>query len=187
MADAATLQIEAPAEPVPPGDILYEVVDGKVVELPPMGADEVWIASTLTQILGPYVRAHALGRVVAEMLFHLQPERPRRRPDVAFVSYDRWPRGRRVPRREAWNVVPDLAVEVVSESNSAAEVIGKIREYFEAGVARVWVVYPTERIVYDYESLAIVCGLGPGDVLDGGAILPGYRLPVADLFDDEAE
>src|SRR5215470_10786518 len=110
----------------PSDDLRYEVVDGQVVELAPMGAYEIWIASVLLMYLQTFARQHQLGRAVQEMLFDLTAVQRQRRPDVAFVSYDRWPRQRRVPRTQAWAVVPELAVEVISPSNTFEEVINKV-------------------------------------------------------------
>src|SRR5207244_2037726 len=108
--------------------------------------------------------------------------------DVAFVSDERWPRARRVPDDAAWDVVPDLAIEVVSPSNIANEVVAKVGEYFRAGVQRVWVVYPKQPLVYVYESpTAAIRVLRVGDELDGAPLLPGFRLPLATLFEGEAE
>src|SRR5262249_46173003 len=107
----------APAAVIPAvqEDRFYEVVNGQRVELPPMSAYEVRIASVLMVLLENHVKTHTLGRAVSEMLFLLDAARDlQRQPDVAFVSYDRWVRGRRVPRTSAWEVVPDLAIEVVS-------------------------------------------------------------------------
>ena len=168
-----------------PLDSLYEVIDGRRVEKPPMAADSVWIASILVRELGTFARTHELGRVVCEMLFHLQANRPHRRPDVAFVSYERWPRDRKLPRVDPWDVVPDLAIEVVSPTNSAAEVLARVGEYFHAGVQRVWVVYPSESFVYVYASPTEVQILQRGDELDGAPLLPGFRLPLTDLFEDQ--
>jgi Uma2 family endonuclease len=109
----------------------------------------------------------------------------RRRPDVAFVSYQRWPRNRRVPRAEAWDVVPDLAVEVVSPSNTAEEILAKIREYFQASCLRLWVVYPAEEMVYVYQSPTQLRVLTRNDNLEGEDFLPGFRLPLAELFEQE--
>jgi Uma2 family endonuclease len=166
------------------GDGLYEVVNGQRVELL-VSAFEINIASELLAHLRPYARSKCLGRAVAEVLFLLAMVGTKRRPDVAFVSYHRWPRERRVPRGEAWEVVPNLAVEVVSASNSAEEVLAKIREYFQAGVQRVWVIYPTEELVYVYDSPTHNCILARNDQLDGEDILPGFHLPVAALFVEE--
>lgn len=165
---------------------LYEVVDSRVVEKTPMGAFEVWIASRLTQAMGAFATANRLGQVVTEMLFVIDEARElKRRPDVAYVSFDRWPRGRRIPRTAAWEVIPDLAIEVVSATNTADEVLAKIHEYFRASVRRVWVVYPSTVQVYDYDSPTTVRILARAEELDGGAVLPGFRLPLAMLFEDE--
>jgi Uma2 family endonuclease len=163
----------------------YEIIDGRRVEKPPMGTFAVFVAAALDQFLGGYVRANRLGRVFPEMLFRINPEgSPQRRPDVAFVSYGRWPSDRKVADWNGWDVVPDLAIEVVSPSDSASEVLGKIREYFQAGVRRVWVVYPAERLVYVYESPTKNIILGEGDDLDGGDLLPGFQLSLVELFED---
>src|SRR3954471_18526769 len=81
---------------------LYEVVDGQIVETPPMGAYEVELASILQNWMGPFAMTNRLGRVVTEMLFVIDPSRGReRRPDVAFVSHERWPIDRRAPKAAA--------------------------------------------------------------------------------------
>lgn len=199
MATAATittpttepLAAEAAVSPAPSpstqvvDEPLYEVIDGQIVEKPAMGAPQVWIAS---QFVGWLFASGIAGRAVAEMLFVLDSARNlKRRPDVALVSYDRWPRRRPIPDGEAWNVVPDLAVEVISPSNSADEVVKKVGEYVRAGVRLVWVVYPVERLVYVYRSAVDVHILQVGDDLDGGDVLPGFHRPVQDLFEEPGE
>ena len=122
------------------------------------------------------------------MLFRINSETDlRRRPDVAFVSHKRWPFNRRIPKVIPWDMVPDLAVEVISESNSAYEVQKKLHDYFDAGVRRVWVVYPDQAEVYVYSSPKQVEIIGLGQELDGGDLIPGFRLPVAVLFQDDPE
>jgi Uma2 family endonuclease len=162
---------------------LYEVVDGLVLEKPPMGALEGVLATTLCRWLAPFVDEARLGRVVQEVLFLLQrsPEL-KRRPDLAFVSAERWPVGKRVPRTDAWDVIPDLAVEVISRSNTADAVAGKLEEYFLAGVRQVWVVYPATSKIYVYESLTQVRILQMGDELQSDPLIPGFRLPLSVLF-----
>src|SRR5262245_35492174 len=73
----------------PSDDLLYEVVDGQVVELAPMGAYDIRIATVLVMYLETFARQYQLGRAVQEMLLDLTPVQRQRRPDVAFVSYDR--------------------------------------------------------------------------------------------------
>jgi len=165
-------------------DSLYEVVDGVIVEKPPMGAYEFELASILQYHMDVFVRTRRLGRVVTEMIFDLRPAVTRqRRPDVSFVSAAKWPLSRRAPRGGAWAIVPDLAVEIVSPSNPATHVVGKVHEYFAAGVSLVWIVYPDQEQVYAYESPTRVRVFGRGDDIDGGVILPGFRLAITELFD----
>ncbi|MBV8313628.1 MAG: Uma2 family endonuclease [Planctomycetaceae bacterium] len=172
----------APAAPAT-GNMLYEVVNGQVVEKPPMGAYETWIASRLMRWMISCDQEGRFGQVVIEMLFRIdRATELQLRPDLAFVSHARWPRDRPAPREAAWDVVPDLAVEVVSPSDSANEVIDKLHEYFQAGVQQVWLVYPKTSEVYVYEAPQRVRILGRTDELDGGAILSGFRLPMAHLF-----
>lgn len=165
---------------------LYEVINGQRVEMPPMSAYASKIASRLVRWTGAFADPRGLGEVVSEVLFRLplNPDR-NRRPDMAFVSVGRWPLNRPMPLRDnAWDVVPDLAAEVVSPSDLAEEIMQKLVEYFQAGARLVWVVYPEQQLVYVYEALTQVRGLTRQDELDGGSVLPGFRLPLAQLFGD---
>ena len=162
---------------------LYEIVDGQRKELEPMGAFEVMLASALSDYMGPFAREHKLGAVVTEMLFVLDTRRDQqRRPDLAFVSYQRWPETT-IARTKAWNVVPDLAVEVVSPTNFAEEIDAKLTDYFAAGVRLVWVIYPDSGHVYVYDSPDGCRVLERSDEFDGGDVLPGFRLPIETLFE----
>ena len=169
-----------------PEEPLYEVDNGERVELPPMSAYASWINTRLGCQLFPFVETHALGTVVLEMLFILDPERDlRRRPDIAFVSSERWPLGQEIPETGDWAVIPDLAVEVVSPNDLFKDVFAKMREYFQMGVRQVWIILPEEKEVYVYNSQKDVRILGSSDQLDGGTLLPGFRLPVGTLFTRE--
>ncbi len=182
------LELESPivAEPdefVPPPEGHYEVVDGQVVEKWPMGAFETEIASILSRWMAPIADEKRLGRVVVEMLFQLKPGRKlRRRPDLAFLSAERWPLNRRAPKAEAWDVIPDLVVEVLSPLDNANDVVQRLEQYFEVGARRAWVVYPSVAKIYDYESTTKVNILKWGEDLDGGAVLPGFRLALSAIF-----
>ena len=166
-------------------DILYEVVDGKLVELGPMGAHEIWLATVLARYLGNFIRQHQLGRAVQEMLFDFTAMVQRkRRPDVAFVSYERWPRQRPVPHAEAWEVVPNLVVEVISPSDKGNDILDKVAEYFRIGVECVWVIFIFQKQVYIYESPTQVHILTHANELYGEPVLPHFRLPLAALFEE---
>src|SRR4051812_30066976 len=108
--------ILSPNIDAPPDDVgkLYEVVDGRVVEPTDMGILETLIASEIMFAIRAYLDRDRSGRVTTEMLYWIdRGKNLQRRPDVSFVSYKRWPRERPFPNTAAWDVVPDLAVEVV--------------------------------------------------------------------------
>jgi Uma2 family endonuclease len=163
---------------------LYEIIDGLRVELPPMSILASRVASRLFAYLSQFVLAQRLGEALMETLLRLTPSVNRnRRPDLAFVSEDRIRRAPPQPGSEnAWEVVPELMVEVVSPNDLAEEIQERLGEYFAAGCQLVWVVYPTQRLVYVYESPRQVLILGEAEALDGGSVLPGLSIPLAPLF-----
>jgi len=179
-------QLEYPANLSEP-DGPYEVIDGRFMEKT-MGAYECWLAAVIYGVLNHYVEDNPCGRALIEMIFDFRPTVAReRRPDVAFVSFERWGRDRRIPRTRSWAVVPELAVEVVSPTNTADEVAEKLEEYFQVGALQVWVVYPRQSKVYVYASPSDVRVLVLSDELVGGDLLPGFRLPLTSLFEQSGQ
>jgi Uma2 family endonuclease len=177
-----------PAHLDPDAAKFYEVVDGQIVENPPMGARESILASFLLALMDPIARSNRLGRVVNETLFMIdRAGKLKRRPDVAFVSARRWSLKREVPDTESWHVVPDLTVEVVSRTNSAYTVARKIEEYFQAGVSLVWVIYPVTSKIHIYDSPTRVRILQVGDDLVGEGVIPGFRVPLSTLFGEKKQ
>lgn len=170
-----------------PSDLVYEVIDGEIVGKP-VGVQQSDIAALLVILLGAFVRANRLGRVFTELAFLVDRTRNRqRRPDVAFVSDARWPFRKRAPDVPAWDVVPDLAIEVISPSNSASELQDKILEYFASGVREMWIIYPGQRQLHRLQSPTQIEVLQMGQELDGGTILPGFRMHLSELFEDDPE
>ncbi|MBW3543632.1 MAG: Uma2 family endonuclease [Planctomycetes bacterium] len=162
-------------------DALYEIVYGEYRELEPMGALQVVLAFALGTRLDSFARSHKRGVAVTEMLFILDAARDlRRRPDVAFVSYDRWPQPT-IPETEAWDVVPGLAVEIISPTNKSREMHTKVREYFAAGVRLVWVFYPDSGDVYTSHRACTI--LSRNETLDGGDVLPGFQVRIEELYE----
>lgn len=102
-----------------------------------------------------------------------------RAPDVAFVRADRVPVG---SARGFFQGAPDLAVEVLSPEDRPREVLAKVQDWLQAGSRAVWVVDPTARAVTIYEPGRTVTRLGPADEVTAESILPGFRLPVEDIF-----
>jgi len=175
--EAATTAAALPRDDEP----LFEIIDGQRVEVPPMSAFATFIASTLFGQL--FLHAQSRGHLVMETLFRLAGLDRNRRPDVAFVAFERWPKpGPENKDDNAWDVVPNLAIEVVSPNDLAEELLIKMEEYFRSGVELVWIVYPKDAQVYVYRSPKEVRILSRTDTLEGGTVLPELRLPLADLF-----
>ncbi|MCC7421839.1 MAG: Uma2 family endonuclease [Planctomycetaceae bacterium] len=179
----ATEEAEAPH---PQPDKLYEILYGRVVEKP-MSALAAWIATRLATRLDRFTQEHQLGNIVSEMLFILHARRNlRRRPDVAFVSVERWPLNQLLPFDEDWAVSPSLAIEIVSPSNTFNGLLAKIREYFRHGVLEVWVFSPEERLIYVYRSPTEVRILKAGDTIST-ELIPGWSAPITELIPEVPE
>lgn len=159
---------------------ICELVDGTLVEKV-IGFQESWIAATLIRLIGTYVVARDLGIVTAPDGMLRLSRGLVRIPDVAFIAWSRLP-GRAIPKEPIPDLVPDLAVEVLSEGNTAREISRKVDEYFAAGVRLVWLIDPRQRRATALTSPTHAVTLGESDFLDGGDVLPGFRVPLADLF-----
>jgi Uma2 family endonuclease len=159
---------------------LYELVDGVLVEKT-MGYRESILAGALIRILGNFVVAQNLGVVSgADGSIRLFPGLIRV-PDVAFASWDCFPEGM-IPEEPIPTLAPDLAVEVLSKSNTPAEMKRKRREYFDSGVRVVWEVNPKRCKVSVFTPEGRIAVLDSSQRLDGGAILPGFVLELSELF-----
>src|ERR1700722_18228776 len=165
----------------------YEVVHGEVVVLPPRSIYTGEVANLLNRALTVYLFSNDIGESGIGFLFRIPlPEDPSRnsRPDLSFVSYERWPRSRPFPYTgNTRDVVPDIAVEVVSPGDSADDLIAKAREYLRGGVRLVWIVYPLAQEIHAYVPGARdVRVYFATDELEAGDILPGFRTSVGPLF-----
>jgi Uma2 family endonuclease len=162
---------------------LYEVVNGVRVEKPGTGIRSSLIASELLVRLGVFARDRDLGWVICEALFIFdRAKNLRRRPTLAFVSSQRWPLDRELSMTDDWEVIPDVAIEITGPNQQFEAVLSKVHEYFAHGVTQVWLVVPEVRQVYLYSTATQVRILTAGDTLEGGPLLPGFRLAVAELF-----
>ena len=163
---------------------LCEVVDGVLVEKT-VGIYESYLAPRLIQVLTEFVQEHQLGIVLgADGMMRLAPGLVRI-PDASFISWNLLP-GRRIPRVPFADLAPDLAVEVISPSNTVREMERKLQEYRAAGVRLVWYVLPEPREVHVYtpdrhDVLTI------DQEISGGDVLPGFTLPVRQMFEEPKE
>lgn len=159
---------------------MFELVDSTLVEKA-MGWRESLIASLLCELLRQYLRLHDLGLVSGPDGFMRILKTQVRGPDVAFVSWDRLPEGK-VPDSPVPEIVPDLAVEILGEGNTYAEMSRKRREYFHAGVRQVWMVDPIERTVAVYTDIMRYELLDEEATLRGGDVLPGLEISISQVF-----
>ncbi|HEV3194332.1 MAG TPA: Uma2 family endonuclease [Polyangiaceae bacterium] len=159
---------------------LCELVSGVLVEKA-VGYSESLLAALIVEMLNAFVRPRNLGHVTGEAgTLQLMPDLVRI-PDVAFISWNNLPGGER-PKQPVPRIVPNIAIEVLSESNTPKEMAEKRREYFEVGVDLVWEIDPRRRCATAYRSLTDFETLTEHNRLRGEAILPGFELPLADVF-----
>src|SRR5207244_2718961 len=124
-----------------PEEVLYEVANGQEVERAALSPELLGIASHIVRSLSAFVAESRTGTALTGASFALDRARDlRRRPDVAFVSADRWPLDRPILMNESWPMTPDLAIEVIRPSDRFVTVMDRVTEYFDHGVREVWLV-----------------------------------------------
>jgi Uma2 family endonuclease len=162
-------------------DRRFEYIAGEIVEVVSNDiASE--IAINIAAELRQFLKQNPLGRVTGADGGYIIAGH-RYIPDVAFISYQR----QAGPSGEAYNpTAPELAVEVVSPTDRIDKLMIKVGNYLAVGT-RVWVVYPDTREVQDYAAGQAVQVLDENGTLDGGEVLPGFTLPVKDIFPTERE
>ncbi len=164
----------------------YELVRGEVIELAPANDEHGEIASNVDTAFNNYSRRRGIGRTRVETGYRLEQNPDTvRGPDISFMLLPRGP-GVMLTRRFVPNA-PDIAVEVVSPSNTAAEIERKVDEYLAAGSQRVWVVYPatriaTRRVIIHHPDGTTITYTG-NDVITDEELLPGFSLPLSEIFE----
>ena len=167
---------------LPDDNCRHALVRGELQRMTPAGFRHGAIAANLTAPVFQHVRKHRLGIVCgAETGFVLErnPDTVLA-PDLAFVRRERIPASG-VPAT-FWDGAPDLAVEVLSPGDSRRETAAKVSAWLSAGARVVWVADPRDASVAVHEPGRPARRLGPTDVLDGAPLLPGFQLPVGDIF-----
>lgn len=173
-------ELEAERQAAASSDRRFELVDGELIEMTPASGLHGIIAMRIGTILGNFVFEHKLGHVMAAETGFLLARDPDvvRAPDAAFVAWanvpDPLPQG-------FWPLAPDLAVEVVSPGDSAADVQRRVGDFLQAGTRLVWVIYPDTLSATVFHPGGEARVLNREAVLDGEAVLPGLRIPLADL------
>ncbi len=159
----------------------YELLRGELLTMPPTGFEHGAVTGETLWQIKTFVRETGAGAVVTEVGFVLSHDPTTvLAPDVAFIRQDRVPQG---PDRVGFaKLAPDLVVEVVSPSNSLAEMNDKVLTYLEAGVRMVLVLEPQRRTATVHTPDRVARTLLPDERFDGGDVLPGFVVRVADLF-----
>jgi len=161
-------------------DYRYELVDGRVVRMSPVGWQHGVIVVRLLVLLETYVRSRGLGAAVTEVGFTLRTNPDTvRGPDVAFVRQERVP-----PEtlRTFWSGAPDVAMEVLSPDDTTREMKVKVAEYLSAGGAAVVVVDPDASTVTLHRPGGLRYVSRRGEDLDLSDVIPGFRCAVDDIF-----
>jgi Uma2 family endonuclease len=159
---------------------LFELVQGAIVEKMPTQRHGILVLN-LGSALRAFVKTHGLGRVGVEVR-HRAPDDPLndRMPDISFVSGLDKP----IVDEGAVLAMPDLAVEVKSPTDRFRDMRAKARFYITNGTQLVWLIFPEQRVVEVYAPDDEVV-LGEGELLTGGALLPGFEMPVEAIFEVE--
>lgn len=161
---------------------LFELINGTLVEKA-MGYRESVLALAIASALRAFVVPRKLGLVSGpDGMMQLLPGLVRI-PDVAFVSRERLPGGH-MPEEPVPALVPDLAIEILSPTNTEQEMLQKRRDFFAAGVRLVWIFNPDLSTVDQYVQPNQATTLREGQTLDGGAVLPGFSVSLSDLFSE---
>jgi Uma2 family endonuclease len=160
-----------------------ELVRGEPRVMPPAGAPHGGVESNLLGLLLPFVTRHRLGRVFSDGVGYELIALPRtvRNPDASFVRSDRLPPEGLRPG--FLKMAPDLAVEVLSPSETASELEEKLDDYRAAGTPLIWVIDPDRRTVMIVSRDAPLRWIRADGTLDGGDVVPGFRCRVGDLFE----
>ncbi len=188
---AEPVRVPRPGRPWTESDLLaladdeqhYELVRGDLLMMSPASPVQGHYAARLIGALQPYVEDNDLGAVyTAEPGFMLEsePELVIRAPDVAFVRKERIPSADQ--QAGFWPLAPDLVVEVISPSETAASVQAKVQDYLAAGTQLIWLVYPDSNVVVEYRPPVQIRQYSREDTLDGGTVIPGFQYALARLF-----
>ena len=170
---------------LPDDGYLHEVVNGELVMSPKNNLQHEQICQRVNFALEIFNRAHHLGAVFGSSMGFWMENRNCRAPDVAFVSKARLRElGYKPNTKTFFSGAPDLAIEVLSPSNTRLEMDGRLADFFASGARIAWIIHPDEQLVEVCHSRSDRRVIGPTGYLDGEQVLPGFRLQVSDLFRD---
>ncbi len=168
---------------LPNRGLRLELIRGELHAIASAFADHRDVVATLTILFGQYIRQQRMGRVYGAETGFLIARNPDtvRAPDIAFIQMSRVTPEARSPQ---WNpVIPDLVAEVVSSGDRFADVADNVHMWLAAGVRLVWVVYPSKQEVVVHRANQPEQPLTVNDTLTSEDVVPGFTLPVKELFE----
>lgn len=180
----ATMSIKGPATlqdllNTPRDGRKYELVDGEIL-VSPAGMRHSEVGGAIFGLIWEFLQGNPIGKVYTSDVGIAFPNGNVRSPDVTYVSLAKLPGG--VSPETFGEVIPDLAVEVLSPSDSLRELGRKIGEFLDNGVPLVWLVDPARQTVTVYRSLTETQQLDVDDTITAEPILPGFSVPVRRFF-----
>ena len=166
----------------------YEVVNGELVQMSPVGYEHSELVFSGAKLLDTFVRTHKLGYIHPDNLIYVLARNEEggvqvvRVPDISFIRRGRFPKN--FDRKRGFPGAPDLAIEIVSPSESESKTLAKVRDYLRYGSEQVWVLFPDPKEVYQYrrddpKNIRIYTG---DDVIEAENLFPGLNLKTSDLF-----
>jgi Uma2 family endonuclease len=171
-------EFEAFVESQPEGYPYYELHDGELIKVSAPSEEHQRIAMTLITYLVLYLANHPLGEWLYERPVHPVNGVSDYIVDVGFYSFTRFPD----PKADKAGAAPDIAVEIYSPSNTYGELENKALDYLESGSRLVWIVYPNRQQVHVYHPDQRVVRVSPDGVLEGGDVLPGFTINMAEFW-----
>ena len=167
---------------MPDDGFRYELIEGELRRMSPAGDEHGRVGMELAIPLGFHIKKNSLGKLYLAETGFLIKSKPDtvRAPNIAFVRMERI---RKEPKVKSYrHGAPDLAVEVVSPGDTVNEVDQKVTEWLEAGASMVWVINPKPKTITVYRSLTDIITLTEKHTLEGGEVVPGFQIPVAEIF-----
>jgi Uma2 family endonuclease len=174
---AKTLLTVEQFELLPDDGMRHELDEGELIVMPSPFGEHGQIQLATGSILRSFVRSRSLGLVFVETGFRLSRDTVRG-PDVSFVRAER---ASSLDLKKRFECAPDLAIEIISPSETAADIAHKVRQYLQAG-STVWLVYPDDRAVHVFETSKNARVLEGDDLLEAPNLLPGFSVRVSELF-----
>ncbi len=174
---------EIEIQALPNDGYIHEVIDGELVMSPKNNFEREHIGTRLLTALENFNQAHRLGAVLGSNFGCWMQKRNCRAPDISFIPKARLRSlGFTPSTRKFLPGAPDLAVEILSLSNSRAEIDSRLRDFFASGTQITWIIDPDGECVEICHSPIDRKLIGSGAMLDGEHLLPGFQFPIADLF-----